>query len=370
MLTSIGSGVTAICFWVTRAEIVAAEANGFSLLDSEGDTTPRFQEAAKVGAGLIKHQDIFAAPSWAGAQIAIFVSEANYQVCANIPNGDKHLEFSTRGWHRLLWDTNIAVDFIDASVLSETDLTKYKVIVLPFPLSISDSAISKLAAYVNAGGNLICEAGVARLNEFAYANRGEISKTARDLFGAKPTSFTMVREPDNEKRWSPPERTWGEFLDATVLSGANELKGEKTPANVYVQTFDAFNSEPCLYFDGKVAGTVRRYGTGRAWLLGTYVGHNGTAYRNDNTMKFVRTLMKKCGVVPESDGELFVRKRRIDGKEAWIITNPSKHSVTEQLNVGTWAKATDLFDQPVSIEDKKIRLSVDSLDVALVLLSK
>ena len=161
MLTSIGSGVTAICFWNTRAEIVAAEINGFSLLDSEGDSTPRFQEAARVGRALIKHEDIFAKPSWGGAEVAILVNEANYQICSNLLNGDKHLEYSTRGWHRLLWDANIPIDFVEASVLDQTDLAKYKVIVLPFPLSISDSVISKLSNYVQDGGNLICEAGVA-----------------------------------------------------------------------------------------------------------------------------------------------------------------------------------------------------------------
>ena len=229
MLTSIGSGVTAICFWNTRAEIVAAEINGFSLLDSEGDSTPRFQEAARVGRALIKHEDIFAKPSWGGAEVAILVNEANYQICSNLLNGDKHLEYSTRGWHRFLWDANIPIDFVDASVLDQTDLAKYKVIVLPFPLSISDSVISKLSNYVQDGGNLICEAGVAHLSENAYANRGEISKSARDLFGAKPTSFTMVREPHGESRWSPTERTWGEYLDATLLHGSGEWQERKHP---------------------------------------------------------------------------------------------------------------------------------------------
>ena len=39
MLTAVSSGVTTISFWVTRAEIMAQENNGFSLLDSRGDST-------------------------------------------------------------------------------------------------------------------------------------------------------------------------------------------------------------------------------------------------------------------------------------------------------------------------------------------
>jgi len=43
MLAAVSSGVTAISFWVTRAEIMASEQNGFSLLDSTGDRTERLE---------------------------------------------------------------------------------------------------------------------------------------------------------------------------------------------------------------------------------------------------------------------------------------------------------------------------------------
>ncbi len=63
MLTAAASGVTAISFWVTRAEIAGAEVNGFSLLDSEGDSSDRFAEASRVGQALNRHADLFGAPT-------------------------------------------------------------------------------------------------------------------------------------------------------------------------------------------------------------------------------------------------------------------------------------------------------------------
>lgn len=369
MLSVVGSGATTISFWVTRAEIAAAEVNGFSLLDSVGDSTPRFAEAARVGKALIKHQDLFALPTASDAEVAIFINEDNYELCANINNGEKHLEFSTRGWHRLLWDANIAVDFVEASVLAQTDLSKYQAIIVPFPMSIADTLLDKLGRYVESGGNLISEAGIARLSENAYANRGEISQRASELFGVKSQSFTMVREPDGSRRWSPQERTWGEYLDAAVLEGSDDLQGESTAANVYIQTFVPINSAPCLNYGKEVAGTVRNLGKGKAWLLGTYVGHNGTAYRNENTHNFVRKLMSLCGVNASAMGDLLVRKRKIDDKEAWILTNPTEHPVTQDLNIASWATATDLFDKPFTIKNQTIQVTVDSLDVQVVLLS-
>ncbi|MEO8766213.1 MAG: beta-galactosidase [Ginsengibacter sp.] len=368
MLTAIGAGVNTISFWVTRAEIMAAETNGFSLLDSQGDSTERFNEAARVGKALIRHADIFGKPSWTGSRVAIFVNEENYEFCANLPLAVENLEFSTRGWHRLLWDAGIPVDFISASTLDETDLNKYNALIMPFPVSISDTILIKLARYVENGGNLISEAGLARFNENGYSNRGEISKFASQFFGVKQTGYTMVSEPDNGHRWSPQPRTWGEFLPPAMLIGKDDLNGQQTRANFYLQTFDCLDSKPCLWYGNKIAGTVKNYGKGKAWLFGTYIGHSGTAYRDNYTPEFVKSLMKKCGIEPEHEGKLLVRKRKVKGQEALFITNPTNQKITEQLDIGEWKIAYTLFDEPVEIADKKINITLESLDVAVVLL--
>lgn len=368
MLTTIGSGVNTISFWVTRAEIMAAETNGFSLLDSEGDSTERLQEASTIGKALIKHADIFSRPSWAGAKVAIFVNEENFQFCMNMPRAVENLEYSTRGWHRLLWDAGIPVDFVAASDINEADIGQYNAIIMPFPVSISDSMLNILSAYVEKGGNLISEAGVARFNENAYSNRGEISPAAAALFGVRQTGYTMVAEPGNAHRWSPQPRTWGEFLEPALLKGMNELGGLQTRANVYLQTFECKGSTPCLTYGDKVAGTINKKGKGNAWLLGTYLGHSGTAYRDKNTPAFVRSLLKQCGVAPDHAGELLVRKRKIEGKEALIVTNPTNRKITERINVGGWKTASNLFDEPVSIDNNTVSITLDSLDVTVILL--
>ena len=302
---------------------------------------------------MIEHSDIFGKPSFTSAKVAIFVNEYNFQFCANMPGAVENLEFSTRGWHRLFWDAGIPVDFIEATTLNEIDLNKFNAIIMPFPVSISDAILEKLSEYVVKGGNLISEAGIGRFNENALSNRGEISKVAVELFGVKQNGFNMVREPNNGHRWSSSERTWGEYLDTTTLLGKNELEGLKTPANLYIQTFETINSKPCLYSNGEIAGTVRNYGKGRAWLFGTYIGHNGTAYRNGDTPEFVKSLMRKCGVFSQHEGKLLVRKRKIDGKEAWIITNPTDKRVTEQISTNDWGNAS-----PYSVHKLKLKIRV------------
>lgn len=145
MLTALGSGATGISFWVTRAEIAAVECNGFSLLNSVGDTTPRFEEVSRIGQALNRHAELFGQPDWPQSPVAIFINERNYQHCVSMVQGGEHLSYSTRGWYRLLWDAGIPVDFVEAMELDEPRVAEYKAIIMPFPLALSGDVAKKLA---------------------------------------------------------------------------------------------------------------------------------------------------------------------------------------------------------------------------------
>ena len=146
VLTAVGSGITALSFWVTRAEIHSAEMNGFSLLDSVSDTTPRFEEASRIGAALNAHADLFAQPTRAWSKVAILIDENNHQYCNTLGYGHTHQPYSVRGWYRLLWDLGIPVDFIEVSELDEPYVQDYNAIILPFPLSICRGSGRKTCA--------------------------------------------------------------------------------------------------------------------------------------------------------------------------------------------------------------------------------
>lgn len=370
MLSAVGAGATAISYWVTRAEIMAAEINGFGLLDSEGETSERFEEAARIGKALIKHSDLLAKPSWGGAKAAILINDWNYQLCASLAQGGEHLAYSVRGWHRMLWDAGISVDFIDISELDEKYVKEYKTIILPFPLSISEEVSLKLVKYVEEGGNLISEAGPGRLNEHGFANRGELSPALRELFGVSQKNFKMVREPGYGARWSPPERTFGEYYDEEMILGTGDFINFRLRANIYIQTFVCNGSTPILKFKDTCAGAVRTVGKGKAWLLGTYAGHNGTAYKDKETREFIKELLSQCGIKPENTGELLLRKRVSDYKEAWFFTNASEKKVTEQIDVEGWSRVEDLLGETLEMNKNSINLTVESLDVRVLVLTK
>ena len=369
MLTAVGSGVTAISFWVTRAEIMARECNGFSLLDSVGDTTPRFEEAAWVGRVLNRHPELFGRATLPQAPVAILVNERNYQYCVSTGQGGAHLAYSVRGWHRMLWDAGISVDFVEAIELDDPRILNYKAIIMPFQLALSEEVVGKLARYVESGGNLISEACPGRINDYAFCNRGELSPAMAELFGVRHETLTMVCEPEGGRRWTPPDRTWGEYLEATMLEGAGPLAGNKIRANLYVETYIPENSSVCLRYGKAAAGVVREFGGGKAWLLGTFVGHSGTAYRDAAVNECVLKIVRDAGVKPEHEGKLLLRKRKTAEKEAWIFTNNSSCDIEEEIDLKGWNSVEDLLDGPLSVKAGRVKIKVKSMEVKALILS-
>jgi beta-galactosidase len=195
----------------------------------------------------------------------------------------------------------------------------------------------------------------------------------RVIFGVKHKSFTMVREPGSIPRWSPPERTWGEFIESTVLTGKGPLNGIALRANVYIETFEiSGSSTPCFMYNNAVAGVVNKVGknNGSAWLLGTYMGHTGTAYRSEVNQNIVRSLLSQCGVPLPPVGSPLLRKRAIPGKEAWIYTNPSGAEMTAKVDVKGWPSVHDLLGEPLDRQGDMVNLRVNSLDVRVLIVKK
>ncbi len=371
MLAAIGAGVNAISFWVTRAEIMSSEMNGFSLLDSEGDTTPRLAEAGRIGKALNRHPELFGKPTLPQAKVAILIDETNYQYCSCVTDAGSNLNFSVRGWYRLLWDAGMAVDFVEASQLNDKRTGRYKALIFPFPYALSETTATSLTRLVKQGVHLVCEAVPGRVDANAFCNRGELSPLMRKLFGVSQRSLALVREPEGGTRWSPPERTWGEYLEPALLTGTGPLVGHELRANFYLETFVTDKGTvPCLTYGDAVAGVVRKTGKGSAWLLGTFAGHGGTAYRNEASQACIRAILQQCGIKPAHTGKLLMAKRVTAHQEAWLFTNPHPDAVTDPVSVKGWKKVEDLLGNPITRTGDSVELTVNSLDIRVLVVHR
>lgn len=368
MFTAIGSGVTGISFWVTRLEIVSQEANGFGLLDTRGDSTERFSEAGRIAKALNRYPGLFAMNNREPGKVAIVVNEQNWDFCSSLPLYSEHLGYSTRGWYKLLFEAGIPVDFIELSALEDKDINNYKVVIMPVPVSISDEYARKLESYVNSGGNLISEACPGRFTENGICRRTLIHPLFEQVFGVEEVNLGYIREPGNGHRWTETERSWGGMLDAAMLEGTGDFKGQRMRANVYLENLRATVGKPILKYNDITVGAVNSYGKGTAWILGTFAGHNGTAYQDEETRAFIRKMLQRCGVFPPHEGKLVIRKRLGDNKQAWVVTNPTNGIVTEKVNCEGFTSVKDLLDLPVHQSGSQVELTLNSWEVRILVL--
>jgi beta-galactosidase GanA len=252
------------------------------------------------------------------------------------------------------------------SQINKTTANQYKALVLPVPIYLSAKDAERMQDYVSNGGNLISEAGAGRINENLMAERGEISPVIAKMAGVQQKSFTIVNEPNNSRRWTPTERSWGEFLPSAWLEGQGVLSGQKMLANYYLQTFELQGGTPVFKAGNEVAGVVNSYGKGKIWLFGTFFGHGGTAYFKDSNLEFVKKLMDEAGVSSQKIGEILVQKRIKGNKEAWILTNPTRSNVTERLDISRMKNVEVLFGDQIRIKKNIAEIQMKSLEIAVI----
>lgn len=369
MLTTLGAGTTALSFWITRAEIMAPETNGFSLLDSEGESTERLEAAAALGETLNRHAPLFNQNNRPQAQVALLVDEWNHQLLRTMAFAPSVLEYDLRGWYKHLWSNGIPCDFIEAGQLTDARAMAYKAIIAPFSHSMSDAVAKSLVAYAKQGGRVLLECAPGMLDEAGYAPRGMMNPILRDALGIKVASHSLVREPGDADRYSQPERTWGEYEEAGMLIGAGDYKGLSLRASVLIDTFEAPEEQVYMTWNGRPCAISARAGEGAIDLIGTCVGFSATAYADENTAAAIQAILKKLGLTPEHAGKLLITRRIGDAEEAWFITNPLEETVTEALDINGEAFLVDGKNER-RLGEKRVELTLNPLDVRLLIVKK
>ncbi len=161
VLTAMSTGINGMCFWNHRAEIFWQEAYGFGLMDLRGEATERAEEAGKIGKAINRYAGLFQDGVMQKNEVAILINENLNHFLSAMPlrtdgsTAQRHLAHTIQGLYKMLWEEGIFVDFVDTQELNR--LKDYKVVIIPFPLAISDEIMEKLKSFVKRGGILLSE---------------------------------------------------------------------------------------------------------------------------------------------------------------------------------------------------------------------
>jgi len=345
VLTALSSGIQGLSFWNHRAEIFWSEAYGFGLLDAQGDTSRRAEEAGRLAQAVNSHPDLFHRGTVPQAQVAILINEDLWHFAQATGNeAASHLSFTIRGIYKTLWEAGVWVDFVEASETTLEELSRYKVLIMPFPLAMGDDVFDLARKYVVSGGTLLSEACPGRYDRFGFTRPTELAVGAEELFGVEHGSVHLCHEPEYPPRWTPLERSYGEILPTTRFNGTGPLKGHSVLPSLYVETFKAKGSTPILLCGDKVVGAANSFGQGQAFLVGTFLGHACSAFEDTATEAFILSLLRKSGVEPELRGKLPCRRRVSRDHEAWFLFNMTPEPVDGEVGVRGFSSVEDLLN--------------------------
>lgn len=82
-----------------------------------------------------------------------------------LPAGDNHLEENIKTWKKFLSNTNLRFEFISDEQIEKNEHTKYKILVLPGSLSLSDREIADIKKFLEAGGSVFATSGTATFSD-------------------------------------------------------------------------------------------------------------------------------------------------------------------------------------------------------------
>ena len=374
VLAALSSGVQELYFWNLRAEFFWTEAYGFGLLDSRGDSTPRAEEAGRLAKAINRHAELFSHGRVPQAEVAILINEDLWHfVQAKGVYGEnlnEHLSYTIRGIYKMLWDAGVWVDFIEANEMTLEELSKYKVVILPFPLAMSDDVLELLKKYVASGGVLLSEACPGRHDRYGFARPGELAPGAEELFGVEHRSVKLCHEPRKPPRWTPRELIYGQIRAATRFRGVGPFTGHSILPSLLVETFTVKGSTPILLCEDQVTGVVNHFGRGKAYLIGTLLGHAYTAFEDHATQAFLLTMLNTAGVKPELCGRRPRRRRIGEDCEAWFFFNMTPKTVVERVNVKGFSNAENLLGGPLSIRSGAINIKVNPFEILCLIMKR
>src|SRR5208337_4174199 len=136
------------------------ESNGYGLINLDGTLTERAQVAGQTASSIARHSAELLRATPAQAQVAILYNRLSYMVGGSQPSlsklGNAERD-SLLGLHRIFFEQNIPVDFVNVDDVTQNRLGQYKILFLPFPVMMSQDVADGVKRYVQGGGTAVAE---------------------------------------------------------------------------------------------------------------------------------------------------------------------------------------------------------------------
>jgi beta-galactosidase GanA len=182
-----------IVFWKWRPFFRGQQAFGRGLTFYNGELAPRGEAAKEVGRVLKQHGKLLFDAQVDPAEVGILYDIVTLQKSnenLNRPETNNTTDFfvneSFEGTYKALFDNNMSVDIIrtDKSLNLE-QLSKYKILFLPYQLVIRPDVANLLKTYVQNGGWIVADARTAIMDQYDFGYPTNPGAGLDEVFSAR-----------------------------------------------------------------------------------------------------------------------------------------------------------------------------------------
>ncbi len=285
-----GRGAKAVIFWCWRDEVFGKESSGYGLSGLDGLADERLAMMRETGAFLGKYDRLLDGYVPDAAKVGVIFEPDAYNLEWAQDSAAVRARDSITGYMSALERTQIPYDIVDQANIDS--LQHHRLLIMPWPLVVSDKKAGRIIDFVRNGGILLIEAEAdAYTSRGFYRNSGPERSFAyalgiEDLGRRVLEHEELILDMDGNQFTL---KTGFERNADHIATGAQNNKNEYyTPLK---ESAEKFNSRIAARDDaGNILSIINHAGKGRVIVLGDFIGRGYQEKPYGEFEKFMKYL--------------------------------------------------------------------------------
>jgi beta-galactosidase len=295
----VSRGAKAINIYAFYPMSTGYESLGYGLINLDGTLTERSKHAGEMARKIHANSDLILKAKPQEAEAAVVFNPLVPLLGGEQAYGDRRsMHRAVAGYHRMFFERNIPVDFPSARELDINKLHQYKLVIVPYPLLLTQQMAKTLEQYVADGGHLFVEARAGWVDEQGHAQPIVPGFGWQKMAGVRELQVLPGKTFNIQ---------WGDAKFAGM--SFEEQFTQLDPAAKVVAKFE----------DGVPAAYENKYGKGSIIVLGTFAGEPNAVNPVENH-PLLDVLANWAGISrPQMKASSFVELRTMESANGKLV---------------------------------------------------
>ncbi|UWZ85051.1 beta-galactosidase [Occallatibacter riparius] len=295
----VSRGARAINYYAFYPMNAGYESGGYGMINLDGSLTERSRHAGEIAKEISANADLLLDAKPEPAEAAVVFSPLAPLVGGYDEEGSRTaMHQAVAGYHRMFFERNLRLDVLSARELGQDHLERYRLVIVPYPLMLTEEEANALRAYAEGGGHLFVEARPGWVDERGHAQIRVPGFGWDQMLGLREKQVTPGKE--FAVRWGT--------ATFKAMTFAEQFEAEGASAQA-VATLE----------DGTPVAYESKTGKGSAIVFGSFAGHEN--YREPVKMHPLGDILANWAGLsrPQLDAPPLVELREMKAPQGRVV---------------------------------------------------